>query len=140
MKRKPTSARAGGRRSDRPSCAVLIVEDNRDIAVTLAELLRARGHTVEVAHDASAALKVVQRFRPSVALLDLGLPVTDGCELAVLLRQQTGLGRLRLVAMTGAVRPSDVARARRAGFSEHFAKPFDIDSLVASVERRRQRS
>jgi CheY-like chemotaxis protein len=108
--------------------------------MTLAELLRARGHTVEVAHDAVRALDVVRQFRPSVALLDLGLPVTDGYELARLLRQQTGLGRLRLVAMTGSVRPSDVARARRAGFSEHFAKPFDVDSLVASVERCRQES
>lgn len=135
VKRKSKVAGAPAGRSTKPSQSVLIVDDNRDVAMALATLLRGRGHTVEVAHDALAALGVVRRFRPSVALVDLGLPGIDGCELAGRLRADGDLAGLRLVAVTGAVRATDLERARLAGFSDHFAKPFDVDRLIAAVER-----
>ena len=79
---------------------VLIVEDNRDAARSLAWLLDIWGHEVTVAHDAPAALNVVPRFFPDVVLLDIGLPGMDGCELAEQLKLNLSLRHTVLVAVT----------------------------------------
>ena len=81
-------ARPGGRAGRR----VLIVDDNDDAAAMLAEVLRRQGHDVRVAHDGPAALAVSETFQPDVAILDIGLPVMDGYELAARLRQLPGSG------------------------------------------------
>jgi CheY-like chemotaxis protein len=103
----------------------------------LAEALRLRGHDVRVAHDGPAALTVSAVFRPDVAFLDIGLPVMDGYELAVRLRQQPGLEALRLLALTGYGQESDGERSRAAGFDEHLVKPLDLSQLdrLLSAER-----
>jgi CheY-like chemotaxis protein len=95
----------------------------------LAEALRLRGHEVRVAHDGPAALTVSATFQPQVAFLDIGLPVMDGYELATRLRQQPGLDRLRLLALTGYGQESDSERSRAAGFHEHLVKPLDLSHL-----------
>jgi len=114
--------------------AILIVDDNRDIADVLAQLLRTRGHTVQVAYDAAAALALVEQFRPQFALLDIGLPAMDGYELAVRLRKRRGLSRMVLLAVTGYGQLSDRRRARRAGFAEHLTKPIDLPRLLSLIE------
>ncbi|MDB4971165.1 MAG: chemotaxis protein methyltransferase [Myxococcales bacterium] len=114
---------------------VLVVDDNRDIADVLARLLRMHGHRVRVAYDGPSALAAVTRFRPRVALVDLGLPAMDGYELARRLRQKSGLEQLTLLALSGHVQPADRARAQQAGFSEHFGKPFDLERLLETVDR-----
>jgi signal transduction histidine kinase len=108
---------------------VLVVDDNEDSAAMLAEALRLRGHEVRVAHDGPAALTVSATFQPQVAFLDIGLPVMDGYELATRLRQQPGLDRLRLLALTGYGQESDSERSRAAGFHEHLVKPLDLSHL-----------
>jgi signal transduction histidine kinase len=115
---------------------ILVVDDNDDSAAMLAEALRLRGHDVRVAHDGPAALTVSAVFRPDVAFLDIGLPVMDGYELAVRLRQQPGLEALRLLALTGYGQESDGERSRAAGFDEHLVKPLDLRHLdrLLSVE------
>jgi CheY-like chemotaxis protein len=113
---------------------VLLVDDNTDAADLLAEVLRARGHRVEVAYDGVQALQVVRAFRPEVAVLDIGLPVMDGYELARQLRQ-AGLDRCRLVALTGYGQEQDRERSRAAGFAAHLVKPVDPEALEVALDR-----
>ncbi len=117
---------------------VLVVDDNADAAETLADLLHGLGHTTSVAHDGPTALSKAAAFRPQVALLDIGLPVMDGYELARRLREQPGLHRVRLLAITGYGQESDRERSRAAGFHEHLVKPVDFVKLAALIEEPRQ--
>ena len=91
------------------------------------ELLRLLGHQVEVAHDGLRALSAALRFRPETALIDIGLPVMDGYELAGRLREEHP--ELRLVAVTGYGRDRDRERSTRAGFSDHLVKPIELAIL-----------
>jgi two-component system, sensor histidine kinase len=108
---------------------VLIVYDNADSAESLATLVRTWGHEVATAHDGAAALALAERFKPDSALVDIGLPVMDGYELARRLRAQARHHELYLVAMTGYGRSADRHTADEAGFDVHLMKPADIDQL-----------
>jgi PAS domain S-box-containing protein len=116
---------------------VLIVDDNPDAAETLAAALRLHGMAVEVAHDGPQALKAAPRFRPDVGLLDIGLPVMDGYELARRLRSAAARDpqsrALKLIALSGYSEQSDRERSREAGFLEHLVKPVDLDALLALI-------
>jgi two-component system CheB/CheR fusion protein len=105
---------------------VLVVDDQQDVAVSLAELLRSYGHQTRVAHDGPSALEAVQSFAPEVVLLDLGLEGTDGYVLAKQLRAQQP--DLRIIAVTGYQR--DDQRLREAGFDDHVLKPASLDRLA----------
>jgi PAS domain S-box-containing protein len=109
---------------------LLLVDDNADGARVLADLLREYGFDVAVAHDAPAALLLADEFRPAIALLDIGLPVMDGYELARHLRERLPTPP-RLVAVTGYGDHADSARSRDAGFDVHLGKPVDFDKLVS---------
>ncbi len=108
---------------------VLVVDDNEDAAETLAHLLEAMGHRVRVAFDGKTALDVAATFHPEVALLDIGLPVMDGYELASRLKRMPGGAGVRLIAVTGYGQARDRAAALQAGFSEHVVKPVDVSKL-----------
>jgi signal transduction histidine kinase len=110
---------------------ILVVDDNRDSAHSLATLLRLFGNEVQAAHDGASALAAAERFRPEVAILDIGLPGMDGYELARRLRQLPGLGSLRLAALTGYGSEEDRRRSRDAGFDDHLVKPVEMESLQA---------
>ncbi|CAN7577952.1 ATP-binding protein [Massilia sp. LjRoot122] len=103
---------------------VLIVDDNVDGAETLGSLLAALGHTVEVYHDPVAALAAFERLQPEVALLDIGLPVLDGYQLAARIRALPGGQACRLVALTGYGQEADRARSQAGGFERHLVKPI----------------
>ncbi|MDI1447268.1 ATP-binding protein [Polyangium sp. 6x1] len=111
---------------------VLVVDDNRDAAQMLAEVLTSHGHEVELAHDGPQALAVAASFRPEVGILDIGLPVMDGYELALELRAAYG-ERIMLVAVTGYGQEHDKRRAFDAGFSRHYVKPVATDALLRDV-------
>jgi signal transduction histidine kinase len=117
---------------------VLVVDDNEDAAVMLQQALSSLGYEVEVAHDGPSALAASARFRPEVALLDIGLPVMDGYELAQRLRELlVESGRepaLRLLAVTGYGLETDRTRSEQAGFDEHLVKPIDLARLALSIE------
>ena len=113
---------------------ILLVDDNADGRETLALALTALGHDVHTAADAFEALQMAPHCRPDVAVLDIGLPVMDGYELAVRMRALDGRP-IRMIAVTGYGQPSDKSRARAAGFCAHFVKPVDFDALVSAVER-----
>jgi signal transduction histidine kinase len=113
---------------------VLVVDDNSDAAETLADILRELGHTTSVAHDGPTALAAAAAFRPHVALLDIGLPVMDGYELARRLREQPELDKTKLFAITGYGQESDRERSRAAGFQEHLVKPIDLARLATLID------
>ena len=108
---------------------VLLVDDNEDAALLLSELLRMQGHEVVVVHDGVAALKARVSFRPDVALLDIGLPVMDGYELAGRLRADQPTPHLRLIAITGYGEEKDKLRSKAAGFEEHLVKPVNVEQV-----------
>ncbi|MDI1429631.1 hybrid sensor histidine kinase/response regulator [Polyangium sorediatum] len=111
---------------------VLVVDDNRDAAQMLAEVLTSHGHEVVVAHDGPQALALAATFRPEIGILDIGLPVMDGYELALELRTTYG-ERITLVAVTGYGQEHDKRRAFEAGFSRHYVKPVAADALLSEV-------
>jgi PAS domain S-box-containing protein len=112
---------------------VLIADDNRDAAESLAMLLRIQGHDVAVVHDGREALIAFDRFQPEVALLDIGMPEVNGYEVARIVRQGT-LGRaVTLIAVTGWGQDGDKAEALAAGFNHHFTKPIEPDQLSALI-------
>jgi PAS domain S-box-containing protein len=113
---------------------VLAVDDNEDALDMTAEVLRAAGHTVMTAMDGPSALKAVDSFHPDVGVLDIGLPVMDGYELAQRIRAQCGDDAPRLIALTGYGQESDRNRARSAGFAGHLTKPVDVDRLLGAVD------
>ncbi|HET7568959.1 MAG TPA: ATP-binding protein [Gammaproteobacteria bacterium] len=113
---------------------VLIIDDYVDAAESLAELLKMDGYEVRVVYDGAAALEAAAEFQPAVALVDIGLPVMDGYEVARHLRNMPHRKKLTLVALTGYGQENDRRRARDAGFDEHLVKPLDpmkIGELLA---------
>jgi CheY-like chemotaxis protein len=115
---------------------VLVVEDNADAADIMAELLKRRGHEVQIAHDGQTGLSAARAFRPQVILLDIGLPDTDGYAVAQRLREEHLTGEL-LIALTGYGEAEDRERAKKAGFDRHLTKPVDPDALLALFESAR---
>jgi CheY-like chemotaxis protein len=102
---------------------------------TLKGALEALGYLVEVAHDGPSALRTAEVFEPEIALLDIGLPVMDGYELAKRLRQARGTSReLHLVAITGYGQEADRQRSTAAGFNLHLVKPIDLGKLEGVVK------
>jgi CheY-like chemotaxis protein len=112
---------------------VLVVDDNRDAADSLALLLKLRGYQTFVTHDGDAALEAAERAHPHVVLLDLGLPGLDGFEVCRRLRLQ-GHEKAVIVAITGYGQAEDRRRSGAAGFDAHLVKPVNPDELVKLVE------
>jgi CheY-like chemotaxis protein len=113
---------------------VLIVEDNRDAAESLRDLLELSGCTVDVAYSGPKAIAAARQSRPDVILCDLGLPGMSGYEVATLLRHDDSLGDLRLIAISGYGQEEDQRRSRDAGFDLHLTKPVDFEALRRLLE------
>jgi CheY-like chemotaxis protein len=95
----------------------------------LVALLQLWGHEVQIAHDGRAALEVAERSTPEVVLLDIGLPILNGFEVARRLKANPRTADAMLVALTGYGQEADRARAREAGFSHHLVKPVSAEML-----------
>jgi PAS domain S-box-containing protein len=128
-----SSDSVSGRRVAGEGKRILLVDDNEDAAHILGELLGLSGHEVRILNDPVSALEALDHFCPDVAVLDLGLPVMDGYELARRVREACGPS-CTLVALTGYGRDADKERARAAGFHRHFVKPVAPDQLLAFLE------
>ena len=97
--------------------------------------LELMGFLVEVAHDGPSALELAESFHPEVGLVDIGLPVMDGYELAERFRESAGAeGGMRLLAVTGYGQDADRQRSARAGFARHLVKPIDLGELQDAIE------
>ncbi|AUX44499.1 hypothetical protein SOCE26_059630 [Sorangium cellulosum] len=110
------------------SC-ILVVDDNRDSAESMAMLLRRMGHEVHVAFDGPSALDLATRLRPDVVLLDIGMPGMSGHDVARELRRIPDLAGLSLFAMTGYGQDADRRATQEAGFDVHLIKPITGDVL-----------
>ncbi len=130
--RKPDPISTGGLR-----LRVLIVDDNEDAADLIAVALATSGYETATAHDGATALEMAAWFQPHVAVLDIGLPLMDGCEVARRIREIPDLTSLRLVAVTGYGQDSDLHRSRAAGFDAHLLKPIELAELHDAIEGRR---
>jgi CheY-like chemotaxis protein len=122
--------RPGGDRAKR----VLVVDDNRDAADMISQLLEDAGHDVKTAYDVSQALSLADGFHPEVAILDIGLPVMDGYALGRELRARLASAPPVLVALTGYGQERDLHRSAEAGFTSHLVKPVDVEGLIHLVD------
>jgi len=114
-----------------PGLRILVVDDNVAAAESLAEVLELLGNEVRVAHDGVEALRLARESAPDLALLDIGLPVIDGYELAQRLRAEHP--SVRLVAVSGYGQDADRAAALEAGFSRHLVKPVSLQEIESVV-------
>jgi PAS domain S-box-containing protein len=120
---------------------ILVVDDNRDAADSLGQLLVIPGNDVRVTYDGERAVEVAAEFEPEVVLLDIGLPKLNGYETARRIRQQAGSPDILLIALTGWGQEEARQRSREAGFDFHFVKPVDPVVLMRKLsELRRARS
>jgi len=116
---------------------VLIADDNRDAADTLALLLAVSGYEVRAAYNGGEAVSLAATFRPDVALLDIGMPGMDGYAAGMAIRQQRGGREVCLIALTGRGRDDDKRRSLEAGFAMHLTKPVDPNHLQALLGQLR---
>jgi signal transduction histidine kinase/CheY-like chemotaxis protein len=112
-----------------PQRRILVVDDNRDAANSLALLLSTMGHQVQASNDGPGALAILEQFQPEVVLLDIGLPGMDGYEVAKRIREMPNMGTAKLIALTGYGQAEDQRRSKEAGFDHHIVKPADLMAL-----------
>jgi CheY-like chemotaxis protein len=113
---------------------ILIADDNRDSVELMQELLEHSGHDVRVAFDGPGALEVCAQFKPDTVFLDIGLPGLDGYEVVKRIRKIPSCEKIKVVAITGYARKEDRARALESGFTDHVAKPIDLDCFSRLLE------
>ena len=114
---------------------VLVVDDNRDSAHSLAMLLELAGHDVRTAHDGLEAVDAAAAFQPNLILLDIGMPRLNGYEAARRIREQQRESPVFLIALTGWGQEADQKRSHEAGFDAHLVKPADLDTLVSLMRK-----
>ena len=125
-----------------PKQRILVADDNRDAADSLAVMLRIAGHDVRTAYDGQQALDVAETFKPSLALLDLGMPRVNGHDTARRLRETEHGRNIVIIALTGWGQPEDRNRSLAAGFDHHLVKPVDpsmLERLLAAPAREKKR-
>jgi len=133
----PTTATEAAQPTE--SLRVLVVDDNEDAAESLAMLVKGSGHDVRTAYDGPSALQAALQYRPSVVLLDIGLPEMSGYEVAKRIRHEPTLQKVVLVAVTGYGREADRQTSLEAGFNHHLVKPAafkNVQQILATVSER----
>jgi PAS domain S-box-containing protein len=116
--------------NDSARCRVLVADDNRDAADSLGQMLALLGHDVDLAYDGLRAYALAEQRCPDIAILDIGMPLIHGYDLARRLRATEWGRRMTLVALSGWGQDDDKRRALEAGFDHHFTKPMDLPALV----------
>jgi CheY-like chemotaxis protein len=127
-----TRARGGGQR-------ILVVDDNRDAAISLGMMLKLMGHEVRTAHDGVSGIETAAEFHPDIILLDIGMPRLNGFDAAKQIREQPWGHDVTLVALTGWGQDQDRRRSEEAGFDFHIVKPVEpaaLEKLVADASKR----
>jgi CheY-like chemotaxis protein len=105
---------------------ILVVDDNRDAAASMTKILEIMGNCVHVAYDGAEAITSAAEFRPQVVLLDIGLPIVNGYEVARAIRRESWGRDMYLVAVTGWGQQEHRQRSEQAGFDQHLVKPVDL--------------
>ena len=115
---------------------IVVVDDNRDAALSLAMLMELTGHEVRVAHDGEAAIRLAEQFRPQAMLVDLGMPGVDGYEACRRIRNTAWGQGMRMIAVTGWGQDEDRRRSAMAGFDGHLVKPVHPETLAKLLGSR----
>jgi CheY-like chemotaxis protein len=118
---------------------VLVVDDNRDSAMSLALLLKLAGNETHTAFDGLSAVEAAEKYKPDLVLMDIGLPKLNGYEACRRIRQQSWGKNMILVALTGWGQDEDKEKSRTSGFSGHLVKPAELETLaklLADVQQR----
>jgi CheY-like chemotaxis protein len=118
----------------RRALRILVVDDLKDAADALAILLRMHGHALRTIYEGQTALATALEFNPHVILLDIGLPLLSGYQVAKQLRQHTELQSVCLIALSGYGQPEDVQAAKQAGFDFHLLKPIEPHVLLPILD------
>jgi two-component system CheB/CheR fusion protein len=132
----PTPSGPGEKTNNGRGRRILVVDDNRDAAESLALVLRLLGHEIQTALEGLEALQKAASFHPDVVLLDIGMPRMNGYEVARHIRQQPWGGKIAVIALTGWGQEEDKRRSREAGFDHHLTKPVDpmlLENLLADL-------
>jgi len=108
---------------------ILMIEDNKDLARVMCELIAFIGHKAEAAHNGIEGIARARELRPDVVICDIGLPGMSGYEVAKLIRKDTEFKDTFLIALSGYAQPEDVKRSKEAGFDRHLGKPVSIETL-----------
>ena len=119
----------------RKDLRILVVEDDHDSAQSLRKLLELCGYKVTLAYSGREGLEAAQRTRPDIVLCDIGLPDTDGYELAAALRTNPATAQARLIAVTAYGGEQDKRRSREAGFQLHLVKPVKPENLLHELDQ-----
>jgi CheY-like chemotaxis protein len=130
----PTDGQPEGTPAGRSSLRILVVDDNRDAANSLAMMLRVLGNEVRIAYDGEEAVRAASDFGPALVLLDVGLPKLNGYEAGRRIRDLLMGSEVFLVAVTGWGQEEDRRRSREAGFDRHLVKPVDPQILKKLLE------
>lgn len=120
---------------DSPPLQVLVIEDNRDAADSMRDLLAWKGHAVVTAHTGTEGLEKARRFLPDVVICDIGLPEMDGYAVAKALRDDPATREVHLIMVSGYAQEEDVARSREAGVDVHLMKPVEPEELLNRLRR-----
>jgi len=127
---KPQEVDKEAQKPIQSSLRILVVDDNRDGATTLAMMLKIMGNDTCTAYDGQAGVDVAEEFRPDVILLDIGLPKLNGHEACRRIREQPWSKGVVLIAVTGWGQDEDIRRSHDAGFDHHLVKPVDPQALM----------
>jgi CheY-like chemotaxis protein len=117
-----------------PRGRILVVDDNRDAASSLAMVLRSAGHTALTAHSGEQALEIAAREKPNAIVLDIGMPQMNGYEVARRIRKTSDGKTVLLVALTGWGQKEDIEKSLNAGFDFHMTKPVDPERIERLLE------
>ncbi|HLW65486.1 MAG TPA: PAS domain S-box protein [Gemmataceae bacterium] len=115
---------------------ILLVDDNRDTANTMAKLLRFLGHEIQAAYDGEEAVAAAKSFQPDVVLMDIGLPKLNGYEAARRIRAEPWGQEMTLIALTGWGQDEDRRRSQEAGFDHHLVKPIRMAAIEKLLTER----
>ena len=135
-----STATQGAAATETQKLRILVADDNRDAAQTLAMMLAFEGHDVRTAHDGLEVLAVGQLFNPDLVFLDIGMPVLDGYQTARQIRERPWGRDVHLVALTGWGQDADRAAAFDSGFQDHLVKPAAPEKLKAVIDAVRRAS
>ena len=120
--------------SNRSKVRIVVADDNHDAAMMLSRGLDLSGfQVVATVHDGESAVSAIQRERPDVAVLDIGMPLLTGYDVARRIRENASAPQPKLIAVTGWGNPLDRATAEAAGFDAHLVKPISLDKLEEAV-------
>jgi CheY-like chemotaxis protein len=117
---------------------ILVADDNRDVVESFQIMLRILGHEVQTALDGLEAIEKAEQFRPDVIVLDVGMPMLDGYETAIRIRQQPWSRDVVLIAVTGWGNEKDKLKSAAAGFNVHLVKPVDATTILEALDQMDQ--